>query len=91
MEATSGKRKLLLEVKGLSGKGLTVGLTPNEYDVLRRESDNYRLCVVREALNEPKLLICRYSKESEGWIVEDHDSARIEMRPRTSASVDIRV
>jgi len=64
LEATLGKKKLLIEVKGLSGSGLSVELTPNEYNAFSEENESYRLCVVYTALSEPTLLVCRFSKES---------------------------
>ena len=44
LEATRGKTKLSIEVKGLSGKALSVELTPREYKCLKKKEDNYRLC-----------------------------------------------
>lgn len=89
LEATSGKTKLLIEVKGLSGEALSVGLTPNEYHYLDKKKDNYRLCIVSTALTNPDLYICRYSKEMGKWIVENHKRATIEIKPRKSASINI--
>ena len=89
LEATSGKTKLLIEVKGLSGEVLSVGLTPNEYRYLDKKKDNYRLCIVSTALTNPDLYICRYSKEMGKWIVEDHKTAIIEIKPKKSASINI--
>ena len=89
LEATNRKTKLLIEVKGLSGKALSVELTPNEYHCLDKKEDNYRLCVVTTALTNPDLYICRYSEEVGKWIVEDHKTATIEIKPRKSASINI--
>ena len=89
LEATRGKTKLLIEVKGLSGKALSVELTPNEYRWLSKKKDSYRLCVVSTALTNPGLYICRYSKEKRKWIVEDHKTAAIGIKPKKSASVNI--
>ena len=89
LEAIKGKTKLLIEVKGLSGKALSVELTPNEYHYLDKKEDNYRLCVVTTALTNPDLYICRYSEEKGKWIVEDHKTATIEIKPRKSASINI--
>ena len=89
LEATKGKRKLLIEVKGLSGEALSVELTPNEYHCLDKKEDEYRLCVVSTALTNPDLYICRYSEKKRKWIVKDHKTATIEIKPRKSASINI--
>lgn len=68
-----GNEPLCLEVKGLHGTTLQVGLTPREYCALAShiegEMDNYRLCVVTEALSkDPKLAIFRHTQG--GWMNE---------------------
>ena len=88
LEATRGK-KLFIEVKGLSGKALSVELTPKEYKCLEKKEDNYRLCVVTTALTNPDLYICRYSEKKGKWIVKDHKTAIIEIKPRKIASIKI--
>lgn len=66
LDATTGNGTVLnLEVKGLSGNEVRVGVTPNEYRVLRNHINgthqNYRLCVVINALSEnSRLYIFRY-------------------------------
>ena len=61
-----------IEVKGLSGSELIVGLTPREYQAfakhIKGQMPHYRLCVVREALsNAPRLVVFRYIFESRTW------------------------
>jgi Domain of unknown function (DUF3883) len=63
---------LCLEVKGLFGSELKVGLTPNEYRILikHREGNkaHYRLCVVTEALSYKSMLrIFRYEVSDNKW------------------------
>ena len=70
MEAEAGRTSLRIEVKGLSGDVFNIGLTPNEYKAFEKKSDDYRLSVVTNALKEPKLFICRFSEEQNGWIAE---------------------
>jgi len=91
LEATLGKKKLLIEVKGLSGSGLSVELTPNEYNAFSEENESYRLCVVYTALSEPTLLVCRFSKESGSWIIEGNQKSIINIKPKQSASIEIRI
>jgi len=89
LEANYKKKKLRIEVKGLSGKNIAVGLTPNEYEAFDKNSDDYRLCIVYSALNEPKLLVCRYSEESSEWVVEGREDVKCKVKPKQSATVNI--
>lgn len=66
LEAIFKSEKLLLEVKGLSGKNINIELTPNEYSNLKKEKQNYRVCVVTDALVKPNLYI--YSCKNGDWI-----------------------
>jgi hypothetical protein len=58
LEATpiEGGKTICLEVKGLFGIALKVGMTPNEYRALVKHRDGkkpeYRLCVVTNALSD---------------------------------------
>lgn len=70
LEAEAGRTSLRIVVKGLSGDVFNIGLTPNEYKAFEKKSDDYRLSVVTNALKEPKLFICRFSEEQNGWIAE---------------------
>ena len=70
LEAEAGRTSLRIEVKGLSGDVFNIGLTSNEYKAFEKKSDDYRLSVVTNALKEPKLFICRFSEEQNGWIAE---------------------
>jgi len=72
-----GKNTVLrLEVKGLFGHELKVGLTPREYRAFKAHTEGsmpqYRLCVVTGALsNKPRLVMFRYETDSRRWI-DDH-------------------
>lgn len=85
LEATNNKETLLLEVKGLSGKIVSIELSPNEYQKSNEYKDKYKLCVVTNALIEPKLEIFSYHSEFEYWtnnenkklIIEERVSARM--------------
>jgi len=72
LDAIYGRRKLRLEVKGLSGSQIVVELTPNEYNAMREYRDSYRLCVVTNALIEPRLEVFAYSLESRRWESRDY-------------------
>jgi hypothetical protein len=83
LEATCGTRKLLLEVKGLSGASLCVELTPNEFAKMDLHKHTYCLCVVTDALTSPVLSIFSYSAESNCW--QDEKQRILQVRPLTGA------
>ena len=70
LEAKVDRTLLKIEVKGLSGNTFNIGLTPNEYKAFEQKTDDYRLAVVINALNTPKLFVCRFSQEQKAWIAE---------------------
>lgn len=71
LTAQREKTTLKLEVKGLSGKDVIFELTPNEYVNLKMDLENYRLCIVTDALTETILRIFTYSHELGKWMSED--------------------
>lgn len=71
LNATKDKISLKLEVKGLSGKNVSVELTPNELSHLKADKKYYRLCIVTEALTKPKLRIFAFSKDNGKWSSAD--------------------
>ncbi|WP_435694247.1 DUF3883 domain-containing protein [Uruburuella suis] len=70
--ARADKFSLRIEVKGLSGSVFSIELTPKEYKAFEEQAEDYRLAVVVNALENPILSICRYSKELKKWLVETH-------------------
>lgn len=67
LQAGRGPIMLRLEVKGLSGPEMCVELTPNEYARMQEYRDSYRLCVVTNALADPKLAIFAFSSDIQSW------------------------
>jgi len=67
LEATRGKSKLLLEVKGLSGREINIELTHNEYSQLQVYKSNFRLCIVTNVLEKPSRYIFSYSESERIW------------------------
>lgn len=69
LEAYKGKSMLRIEVKGLSGFDLSVHITKNEYSQMKSaNNDNYRLCVVTNAVSSPRLWTFAYDNGI--WICE---------------------
>lgn len=87
LEAISGKTTLRIEVKGLSASTFAIELTPNEYRAFSEQSDTYRLAVVINALDFPKLFICRYSNEQKMWVVNESTNKSLQIETKQSASV----
>lgn len=67
LEVTKGKTNLLLEVKGLSSDEISIELTPNEYRQMLLKKNNFRLCVVTNALKKPTEYIFSYSETEKIW------------------------
>ena len=91
LEASLGRLKLLIEVKGLSGSTATAQLSPNEYIAFANQSANYRLAIVTEALTSPRLTVCRYSREDGHWVVDGYEGCEIDIQRRESAIVQVRI
>lgn len=85
--AKAGRSSLRIEVKGLSGANFSIELTPNEYIAFAQQANDYRLAVVVDALDNPKLSICRYSDEQGVWSVEGDVDRILEVKIKQSASI----
>jgi hypothetical protein len=84
LEAEYASVRLLLEVKGLSQKHVSIELTPNEYTMMQRHSGSYRLCVVTNALSaHGSLHVFGYSPDSRAW--ESEEGEKMEIREMTAA------
>lgn len=78
LNATLGRYKLRVEVKGLSGSNLVVELTRNEYQAMQKFRDIYRVAVVTNALRTPALTVFGYSPDSGQWESSDQRVLRIQ-------------
>ena len=80
----SGNEILLIEVKGLSGKDLSVELTPNEYKQMKapKNRNNYVLFVVTDCLGKSPLTHDFRFKDG-GWF--DVDGTELDIKERTGA------
>jgi hypothetical protein len=90
-----GKNTICLEVKGLFGSEVKVGVTPNEYRTIVKhmegEKPHYRLCVVTNALSDdPMLRIFRYDIGSSAWFDDILDRpAALSVDPLLSAIISL--
>ncbi len=85
LEAECLAHTLLIEVKGLSGHEIAVGLTPNEYAAMCRKTirPRYRLFVVTAGFKTPKMAEFFYSEKDGCWA--DANMRRLDLRPIKSA------
>jgi hypothetical protein len=89
------EKSLRLEVKGLFGNELQVGLTPREYRAFKAHTEgtmtNYRLCVVTHALSgNPKLVIFRFDQGKRGWVDDrSHRPVAPTIKPQVAAIVSL--
>jgi hypothetical protein len=80
LEARRNKELLLLEVKGLSGKVLSIEMSPNEYRKSSEFHVVYRLCIVTHALSKPELNTFQFDKSERVWKSSDGKCLQIEER-----------
>ena len=77
--------QLRVEVKGLSGHEIQVELTPNEYAMMRKHKDSYRVCVVTNCLKKHKrcLFVFAYDDSIGKWT--DGDDRPLQVQEVKSA------
>lgn len=73
LEAVKEKENLLIEVKGHKGNVIQFELTPNEYAQLKEQKNNYRVCVVRNALTTPDLTEFLPKKKNGYWYLSENN------------------
>lgn len=77
LEASKDGKTLLVEVKGHKGNVIQFELTPNEYLQMQIHHDGYRVCVVRNALNEPDLIEFLPIEGKEFWCLKEFDGTEM--------------
>lgn len=87
LNVTKGAKLFKVEVKGVSASSMYFELTPNEYDMLRKHSNTYRVCVVCCALDKPRVYhFAPKEVDGTGWELRCVDEdALIVLRERTAA------
>ena len=87
LEFTRGATKLLVEVKGCSGEGGHVELTPNEFKAMRRYRHRFRLAIVTKALVDPQLSIVSFNRSDGTW--RDQADREVHLEERVGARVPV--
>lgn len=82
LEATKGTATLCIEVKGLAGAQISVRLSSNEYNKMKAV-DNYRLCVVTEALKSPD--IWTFANDNGIWVCEEDNDLELSFDEQVAA------
>lgn len=86
LEASKGRQSLRVEVKGTSGAAIYFELTPNEYAKLKQHSHQYRVCVVCEALTNPRIFELKPEVRGRGWyLVSEMDNVTVPLMERVAA------
>lgn len=89
--ATHPSGDLRIEVKGLSGQKISVQLTPNEYNMLKKYHNDYILAVCTNTLSNPELHIFMICKQDDGgFIACDDDGNILEFSESISAVAQLR-
>lgn len=91
LEARKNNNILKIEVKGLSGLGKQIQLSPNEYKYFLKNEPDYRLCIVNDALSDikPNLFICFYDKERKSWLIENQNEIVVTCSKKVSAIIEL--
>jgi len=84
------ERLLQVEVKGLSGEGMAVELTPNKYDAFKENKLDYALCMVTNAPFTPNLLTFTYNPVNGKWQDRyNHRTAPLKIKEMIAAAIAI--
>ncbi|MBD5178409.1 MAG: DUF3883 domain-containing protein [Bacteroidales bacterium] len=84
LEATNGRHKLYLEVKGQGNHDPYIRISRNEYEQMINYKDIYRLCVVMDSLNEADIYVF-LSHDEDKWVCEDDDSRELNINEQIAA------
>lgn len=89
LDAILNKVTLKLEVKGLGGEGI-IHITRNEHDKMEQYKDDYRLCVVFNAIKTPQLVIFIWDSDLKKWVAETDSSLILDIETSSyEARVDV--
>ncbi len=77
LEVVKGDVTLLVEVKGHKGNVIQFELTPNEYFQMQIHQEDYRVCVVRNALDEPDLIEFLPTEDEDFWYLEEINGTEV--------------
>lgn len=84
LEATNGRHKLYIEVKGQGNHDPYIRISRNEYEQMISYKDIYRLCVVMDSLNEADIYVFLFQDEDK-WVCEDDDSIELNINEQIAA------
>ena len=84
LEATNGKHRLYLEVKGQGNHEPYVRISRNEYEQMIKHKNIYRLCVVMDSLNDADIYVF-LPQEEDKWVCEDDDSIELNINEQIAA------
>ena len=91
LDAVKKDIKLKLEVKGLAQSQISVRISENEYKSMNANKNDYRLCVVTNALQKkPTLITFIWVKEAGEWLSDSNPNIKlsIELKPSYLAVVE---
>lgn len=90
LDATKDKVHLKLEVKGLAGSQVSVHISANEFDKMNANKNDYRLCVVINAVTSPQLIVFVYDIVYDAWISDCDPTIKLsfELHPSYVARIE---
>lgn len=86
LEATNGRHRLFLEVKGQGNHEPYIRISRNEnkYEQLVKNKGKYRLCVVMDSLNKADIYVFLPLNDDK-WVCEDDDSVELKISEQVAA------
>lgn len=86
LEATKNNECLFLEVKGHIGNAVNFELTPNEYEKLKANPSEYRVCLVRNAIQQQNVEVYKPMQVKGEWrLTRLNGTSSIQLSERTAA------
>ncbi len=86
LEATKEGGCLFIEVKGHMGNVIQFELTPNEYAQLQANHRSYRVCVVRNALENSEVEVYVPSEKNGAWsLIRHNGEGRVQLSEKVAA------
>ena len=79
LEAVQAGLKLLLEVKGLAGKEISVHITQNEFEKMKANKNNYFLCVVTDVMANPTLYTFEWNEKAGCCVSNDGNNLQLKI------------
>ena len=90
LDAEKGGNKLKLEVKGIAQSQISVHISANEFKSMDTNKNDYRLCVVTNALKNPILITFIWVEGEEAWVSDRDPSIKLTIEEKPSYIAEVK-